>query len=111
MSARATYSGYPPGDSRQLLYSLMIISSASASSSVAYALVAISAIVLLKVFVALARQIQLKRQMPPGPRGLPWLGNAHQLAQFPWYRFQKWKQEYGILGFHDLTVTLKLCVS
>ncbi|KAE9389979.1 cytochrome P450 [Gymnopus androsaceus JB14] len=36
-----------------------------------------------------------KGQMPPGPRGLPFLGNIFQLPQHQWLRFTEWKEQYG----------------
>ncbi|KAI0048181.1 cytochrome P450 [Auriscalpium vulgare] len=35
------------------------------------------------------------RKLPPGPRGLPILGNALDLRKKPWIKFMEWKEKYG----------------
>ncbi|KAJ3558856.1 hypothetical protein NM688_g680 [Phlebia brevispora] len=53
------------------------------------------AAILLRLTVAIARTYRLMKIMPPGPPGLPLLGNVLQIGQLQWLRFTEWKQQYG----------------
>ncbi|KAI0664172.1 cytochrome P450 [Cubamyces menziesii] len=50
----------------------------------------------------LVKQYTRKRNMPPGPRGLPFLGNKHQVPSIkPWRKFAEWNRQYGpVVSFH-----------
>ena len=64
----------------------------------------LSAIVSWTVLTSLASYLR-RRKMPPGPPGIPLLGNALQVpVSMPWFRFTEWKETYG--EYHAVSILL-----
>lgn len=53
--------------------------------------------VFLCLWIFLRSQAKGKGKLPPGPKGIPLLGNAHQLGTNPHRQLQRWAAQYGDL--------------
>ena len=52
-------------------------------------------IVLSRILHSVCKTHRLRKLMPPGPLGLPLLGNVLQFREEQWVKFTKWKERYG----------------
>ena len=62
---------------------------------------------MLRFVVDLVRHERVKRQMPPGPRGLPLLGNLLQMTRLPFIQYMQWAEQYGRYRFALVSDILK----
>ena len=55
------------------------------------------ALVTAYLFIKVLLSINAKGPLPPGPRGLPVLGNIFQIPKFQWLKYTEWKEVFGNL--------------
>jgi hypothetical protein len=56
---------------------------------------ALTVMIILSVVLLVNRTQRRRQPLPPGPSGIPILGNALQLGKFPWLTFTRLKKQYG----------------
>ena len=82
-------------------------SSLNMSWSLTSVLISCCGAVMLRFVVDLVRHERVKRQMPPGPRGLPLLGNLLQMTRLPFIQYMQWAEQYGRYRFALVSDILK----
>ncbi|KAI0713613.1 cytochrome P450 [Earliella scabrosa] len=71
--------------------------SAVIANPASVAIVLITATLLYQLFPSSSR-----KNLPPGPPGLPVVGNLFQLSEDVWFKFTEWKKTYGPVVYLNL---------
>ena len=70
---------------------------ANVTNEVVFGHPSIATLIILAVVIITAKQFSNRRKgsPPPGPRGIPLIGNIFKLDEQPWLTLTEWKKTYG----------------
>jgi hypothetical protein len=68
-------------------------------------LISVTAYLFSKVLLS----FNAKGPLPPGPRGLPVLGNIFQIPKFQWLKYTEWQEVFGNLLSLSLSFATEEC--
>ena len=67
------------------------------------------ALVTAYLFTKVLLSINAKGPLPPGPRGLPVLGNIFQIPKFQWLKYTEWQEVFGNLFSLSVSFAAEEC--
>jgi len=67
------------------------------------------ALVTAYLFTKVLLSIKAKGPLPPGPRGLPVLGNIFQIPKFQWLKYTEWQEVFGNLFSLSVSFAVEEC--
>lgn len=87
--------GAPPSQINMEMNSNLLPEASALSNNILWQLPRLSLAAVAFALVYILLKQRSKVPLPPGPRGIPILGNSLQLSGYLWIKLTEWSQAYG----------------